>query len=101
MDVDIQSVEVLSSTSDDSDIEVIACYRQVPIQPEGLVAGPKMSVDISDCANDNHPDFPWEDFDSMLHLVVSQADRLIHWIWEQGLVQRPRVVACLLSTAVS
>ena len=58
MDVDAQSVEVLGSASVDSDIEVIACYRHVPIQPQGLVAGRAMTVDTSECANDGYPNFP-------------------------------------------
>ena len=32
IDVDAQAVEAAASSSDDSDIEVISCYRQVPIQ---------------------------------------------------------------------
>ena len=76
MDVDIQSVSANRDGSEDSDIEVIACYRQVPIQTGGLVAGRKMTVELPESAGDTYPDFPWEDFDSMMQLVDSQADPL-------------------------
>ena len=36
MEVDAQSVEAAVSSSDDSDIEVIACYRHLPTQPQSL-----------------------------------------------------------------
>ena len=62
MEVDVKSVETLGSASDDSVIEVFACYRNVPIQPQGLVAGRAMTVDTSECVNDDHPNFPWDDF---------------------------------------
>ena len=64
MDVDIQSVSANRDGSEDSDIEVIACYRQVPIQ----------TVELLESAGDTYPDFPWEDFDSMMQLVDSQAE---------------------------
>ena len=76
MDVDIQSVSATRDDSEDSDIEVIACYRQIPIQSEGLVAGRKMTVEVTESADEAYPDFPWEDFDSMMQLVDSQADPL-------------------------
>ena len=76
MDVDIQSVSATQDDSEDSDIEVIACYRQIPIQSEGLVAGRKMTVEVTESADEAYPDFPWEDFDSMMQLVDSQADPL-------------------------
>ena len=74
MDVDTQSVGATRDDSEDSDIEVIACYRQVPIQQEGPVAGPKKTVDIPESAGENYPNFPWEDFDCMMQLVDSQVD---------------------------
>ena len=76
MDVDIQSVSANRDESEDSDIEVIACYRQVPIQTKGLVAGRRMTVELPESAGETFPDFPWEDFDSMMQLVDSQADPL-------------------------
>ena len=77
MDVDIQSVNATRDESEDSDIEVIACYRQVQIQTDGLVAGRKMTVELPRSAGETYPDFPWEDFDSMMQLVDSQADPLV------------------------
>ena len=76
MDVGTQSVSATRDNFEDSDIEVIACYRQVPIEPEGLVTGRKMPVDIPESAGENYPDFPWEDFESMMQLVDSQAHPL-------------------------
>ena len=76
MDVDFQSVSATRDDTEDSDIEVIACYRQVLIQPERLVAGRKMTVELTESTEDTYPDFPWEDFDSMMQLVDSQADPL-------------------------
>ena len=76
MDVDIQSVSANRDESEDSDIEVIACCRQVPIQTEGPVAGRKMTVELPESAGETYPDFPWEDFDSMMQLGDSQADPL-------------------------
>ena len=76
MDVDTQSVSATRDDSKDSDIKVIACYRQVPIQPEGLVAGRKTIVEIPESAGETYPDFPWEEFDSMMQLVSSQSDPL-------------------------
>ena len=48
--VDAQSAEAAASTSDDSDIEVIACYRQLPVQPQQSVAGKQLTTDLSDYA---------------------------------------------------
>ena len=76
MDVGIQSVSATRDDTEDSDIEVIACYRQVPIQSEGQVAGRKMTVELTEGTEDTYPDFPWEDFDSLMRLVDSQADPL-------------------------
>ena len=39
MEVDIESVDATGEPSDDSDIEVIACYRHVPVPEQGSVAG--------------------------------------------------------------
>ena len=58
MDVDIQSVETTASTSDDSDIEVIACYRQLPVQTQQTVGGRQMTTDLSGCSDNAFPDFP-------------------------------------------
>ena len=58
MDVDIQSVSATRDDTEDSDIEVIACYRQVPIQSEGQVAGRKMTVELTEGTEDTYPDFP-------------------------------------------
>ena len=76
LDVDIQSVSANRDESEESDIEVIACYRQVQIQTEGLVAGRKRTVELPENAGETYLDFPWEDFDSMMQLVDSQADPL-------------------------
>ena len=45
MDVDVQSIDTTGHLSDDSDIEVIACYRQILIQPQGTVAGTQMTTE--------------------------------------------------------
>ena len=41
MDVEVQSVEATAITSDDSDIDVIACYRQLPVQSQPKVGDDK------------------------------------------------------------
>ena len=63
MDVDLLSVSVEGTGrhSDDSDIEVIACYRHVPVTQPNMIAPRKMTTDLSGCADDGFPDFPWED----------------------------------------
>ena len=76
MEVDVQSVETLGNASDDSDIEVIACYRHVPIQPQDLMAGRAMTVDTSQCVIDDHPNFPWDEFDSIMQQVDDQSNLL-------------------------
>ena len=64
MDVDILSVSAQGTErhSDDSDIEVIACYRHVPIAPTKQNATRKMTTDLSSCVDDGLPEFPWDDF---------------------------------------
>ena len=76
MEVDVQSVEALGSSSNDSDIDVIACYRHKPIQAQCLVAGRAMTVDTSQCINDDYANFTWDDFDSMIELVDNQSKPL-------------------------
>ena len=58
MEVDAQSVEAAVRSSDDSDIEVIARYRQLPIQPQSPVAGRQMTTDLPVCADSGSPHFP-------------------------------------------
>ena len=67
MDVDLLSVsgEATGHHSDDSDIEVIACYRHVPVTQPNMIAPRKMTTDLSGCADDGFPDFPWEDFEDL------------------------------------
>ena len=77
MDVDIQSVEATASTSDDSDIEVIACYRQLPVQTQQTVGGRQMTTDLSGCSDNAFPEFPWDDFESLLITADEQADPLV------------------------
>ena len=64
MEVDILSVSAQGTErhSDDSDIEVIACYRHVPIAPTEQNATRKMTTDLSSCVDDGLPEFPWDDF---------------------------------------
>ena len=77
MDVEIQSVEATVSSSDDSDIEVIACYRQLPVQTQPTVGGRQMTTDLSGCSNNAFPDFPWGDFESLLLSADEQGDPLV------------------------
>ena len=76
-DVDIQSVDATISTSDDSDIEVIACYRQLPAQTQPTVGGRQMTTDLSGCPDSAFPDFPWDDYESLLQSSDDQADPLV------------------------
>ena len=77
MDVDIQSVEATVSSSDDSNIEVIACYRQLPVQTQPTVGGRQMTTDLSGCSDNAFPDFPWDNFESLLLSADEQADPLV------------------------
>ena len=77
MDVDIQSVEATVSSSDDSDIEVIACYRQLPVQTQQTVGTRQMTTDLSGCSDDAFQEFPWDDFESLLLTADEQADPLV------------------------
>ena len=71
-----QSVEANASGSDDSDIEVIACCRQIPVQPQTSIAGRQLTTDLSGCANSEFPDIPWDDFNSIFQMAEDQADPL-------------------------
>ena len=58
MNLDSQSVEAGASFSDDSDIEIIACHRQLPIQQQPPVGGRQMTTELSGCTDSAFPDFP-------------------------------------------
>ena len=73
MDLDGQSVVATGHVSDDSDIEVMTCYRQVPIQLRGAVAGRQTTTELSDCTDGDFPAFPWDDFESIMQMTESQA----------------------------
>ena len=62
LDVDILSVSVEGTErhSDDSDIEVIACYRHVPIEEPKKTTPRKITTDLSSCVDDRLPEFPWD-----------------------------------------
>ena len=78
MDVDAQSVEAASSSSDDSDNEVIACYRQLPIQQQQpSVGGRQMTTDLPGCSDSALPDFLWDEFESILLSSEEQANPLV------------------------
>ena len=77
MDVVVHSVEATASTSDGSDIEVIACYRQLPVQTQQTVGGRQMTTDLSGCSDNAFPEFPWDDFESLLITADEQADPLV------------------------
>ena len=47
--------------SDASDIEIIAGYQHVPVTQSKPTAPPKMTTDLSGCADDGFPEFPWDD----------------------------------------
>ena len=61
MDVDMISVSVEGTGrhSDDSDIDVIACYRHVPWGSQIRFTPRKMTTDPSICVDDALPEFPW------------------------------------------
>ena len=63
MDVDLLSVSVEGTGchSDDSDFELFACYRHVPVTQSKPTANRKMTTDLSGCADDGFPEFPWDD----------------------------------------
>ena len=76
MDVDIRSVSVEGSErqSDDTDIEVIACYQHIPIaQPEAIVPL-KMTTDIWRCVDDGWPEFPWEDLKDLAEFQPTKVE---------------------------
>ena len=63
MDLDLLSVSVEGTGrhSDDSDIEVIACYRHDPVSQEKPTSPQKMNADLSGCVGDGFLEFPWND----------------------------------------
>ena len=77
MDVDAQSVEAAASSSDDSDFQVVACYRQLSIQQQSSVGGTQMTTDLSGCSDRVFPYFPKDDFDSILLSTEDQANPLV------------------------
>ena len=68
MDVYAQSAEAAASSTDDSDGEVFACFRQLPVQLQEQIAERQMTTGLSGCADNEFPDFPWEDFKSILQM---------------------------------
>ena len=87
MDVDVQSVDATGYVSDNSDIEVIACYGQIPIPPQGGVAGRQMTTKLSDYTDSDFPAFPWEDFENIMQLTESRTDPLNSGAGPNGAVQ--------------
>ena len=87
MDVDVLSVDATGYVSDDSDIEVIACYRQIPIPPNGGVAGRQMTTELSDYTDSDFPPFPWEDFENIMQLTDGRTDPLNRGAGPSGAVQ--------------
>ena len=68
------SVEGTERQSDDSDIEVIACYRHIPIaQPEAIVPL-QMTTDIWRCVDDGWPEFPWEDLKDLAEFQPTKVE---------------------------
>ena len=67
LDVNIKSVEATATASDDSDIGV---------QQQTSITGRQMTTDLVSCANGEVPDFPWDDFDSILQMTEDRADPL-------------------------
>ena len=63
MDVYTLSVSVQGTErhSDDSDIEVIACFRHVPIAQPKPITPRKMLTDLLSCVDDGLPEFPRDD----------------------------------------
>ena len=59
MEIDTASTTVVNqSLDDDSDIEVIACYRETPIYPPQLAAGRAMTFEDPSYVDDQ-PYLPW------------------------------------------
>ena len=69
-------MEAAASTSDESNIEVIACYRQLPVQPQPSVAGRQIATDLSGYADSEVPDFPWNDFESIMGSIEGKVNHL-------------------------
>ena len=75
-DVDVQSVKAAASGSDESDIEIFACHRQVPVKPQTTIDGREITTDLYGFTDSELPDFPWDDFESILQSTEEQADPL-------------------------
>ena len=67
MDVDLLSVSVEGTGrhSDDSDNEVIACCRHVPVTQPNTIAHRKVTTNLSGCVDDGFSDFPWDDLEDL------------------------------------
>ena len=79
MDIDTASTTVVNQSLDeDSDIEVIACYRETQIYPPQLAAGRAMTFDITDCGDDQpHPQYRAS---GSIGSTFDPSDRLVDWI---------------------
>ena len=61
--------------SDDSDVQVIACYREQPIFPTYTVAGRSMMTDTTQCTNDAMSPL-WPDEDSINQFMQADSEFL-------------------------
>ena len=79
IDIDTASTTVVNQSLDnDSDIEVIACYRETPIYPPQLAAGRAMTFEITDCGDDQpHPQC---EPSGSIGSTFDPSDSLIDWI---------------------
>ena len=78
MEIDTASTTVVNqSLDDDSDIEVIACYREMPIYPPQLAAGRAMTFEGPFNLNEQS-NLPWGQSGS-IGSTIDPSDSLIDW----------------------
>ena len=79
MDIDTASTTVVNQSLDeDSDIEVIACYRESQIYPPQLAAGRAMTFDFTGCGNDQP--YPEYGTSGSIGSTFDSSESLVDWI---------------------
>ena len=78
MEIDTASTTVVNqSFDDDSDIEVIACYREIPIYPPQLAAGRAMTFEATHYGDDQS--YPQCEPSGSIGSTFDPSDSLVDW----------------------
>ena len=81
MEIDSAPVSVIEQEQDaDSDIEVIACYREAPVYPPQLAGGRAMTFDLDTCGEER-AQYPYGQAGS-IGSTLDPSDGLVDWFVE-------------------